>query len=426
MLKKSFTLARWATILLVHLFVLLLVLSPVGFSQPAPQTPGQSMQLSPQTALERVLTASPLQGQWFEPAFLNQVPLTQVQDLIASLQKQFGAYQRVQAEGDRFLVLFERGRVTAQIALNAQGQIAGLLFQPAAEPLTLDAAIAQLRTFPGEVNFLVLENGSELASFNGDRPLAVGSAFKLAVLVALRQQIDSGQHQWHDVVQLRPAWKSLPSGILQEWPDGSLLTLQTLATLMISISDNTATDALIHSVGRDAVEALTDRNRPLLTTRELFTLKASQHQNWLQRYQVADLAQRRQLLEAIATYPLPDIHSEAQTREGFFAGQPTALDVEYFFTPHELCHLMAKVQDLPLMSINPGTGLVNPQDWLQVAYKGGSEPGVLNLTHWLKSRAGKTYCVVTTWNNSAAPLEELRLYTLHSAVLQYLQTTRNR
>jgi hypothetical protein len=82
---------------------------------------------------------------------------------------------------------------------------------------------------------------------------------------------------------------------------------------------------------------------------------------------------------------------------------------------------MDRVKDLPLMSVNPGTGLVNPEDWAQVAYKGGSEPGVLNLTHWLKSPTGKTYCVVTTWNNTAAPLDEMRLYILHSAVIQGLR-----
>ncbi|MFL9455456.1 serine hydrolase [Tolypothrix bouteillei VB521301_2] len=47
---------------------------------------------------------------------------------------------------------------------------------------------------------------------------------------------------WKDVVQLQPSEKSLPSGMLHTWPDGSYLTVQTLASLMISLSDNTATD----------------------------------------------------------------------------------------------------------------------------------------------------------------------------------------
>ena len=39
----------------------------------------------------------------------------------------------------------------------------------------------------------------------------------------------------------------------QDWPKGAPVTLHTLATLMISISDNTATDQLIAIVGRDAI-----------------------------------------------------------------------------------------------------------------------------------------------------------------------------
>src|SRR5690606_39753601 len=44
---------------------------------------------------------------------------------------------------------------------------------------------------------------------------------------------------------------SLPTGILQEWPVGTPMTIQSLATLMISISDNTATDVLLRVAGRD-------------------------------------------------------------------------------------------------------------------------------------------------------------------------------
>ena len=56
------------------------------------------------------------------------------------------------------------------------------------EAIGLEAAIEQLQTFPGQVNFLVLEDKSELASFNADQPMAVGSTFKLTILAALRQQ----------------------------------------------------------------------------------------------------------------------------------------------------------------------------------------------------------------------------------------------
>jgi beta-lactamase class A len=367
--------------------------------------------ISPQMAIERLLTTTEVKEEWFTPVFAKQVPPSQVQAIITSLKAELGAYQSVQADGSDYQIVFEKGIVPTKIVLTPDGQIAGLLFQPPLiKAANLEEAIAGFKTLPGQVSLLVVENGSEKAAFNADKPLAVGSTFKLAVLQALQDQIASRKKSWRDVVELQPEWKSLPSGILQNWADGSLLTLQTLASLMISLSDNTATDSLIHLVGRADIEAISPRNRPFLTTREAFVLKGSQNQDLLKRYRVADTTQRRSLLTEAAKTPLPNVSE--------FEANPVALDVEWFFTTQELCNLMEQVKDLPLMSINPG--VAKAEDWQQVAFKGGSEPGVLNLTTWLKAKNDKTYCVSATWNHNT-PLEEVRFLGLYSGVLEVLK-----
>jgi beta-lactamase class A len=373
----------------------------------------QQTQITPTNAIERLFTSPQIQAEWFDPSFLSQIPLTQVQQIVDGIQSELGPFQSVQAEGESYTVVMAKGKVTTEIVLNNRGQILGLLFQPQSNAITLPAAIEQLQTFPGQVNLLVLEGNTELAAFNADPPLAVGSAFKLAVLAALRQQIEAGQRSWDDVVELQAQDKSLPSGLLQTWYEGALLTLQSLATLMISISDNTATDALIRIVGRESIESLADRNRPFLTTQEFFTLKDPQNAALLQRYREGNEAQRRQVLAEVAELPLP--------HPSIFAGEPLAIDVEWFFTPRELCTLMQQVADLPLMSVNP-SGLVTSNDWSKVSYKGGSEPGVINLTTWLQAKNGKTYCVVATWNNPEAALAEERLLTLYSGIIEELKT----
>lgn len=81
---------------------------------------------------------------------------------------------------------------------------------------------------------------------------------------------------------------------------------------------------------------------------------------------------------------------------------------------------MATAANLPLMNVNPGN-LVNLDDWSSVAYKGGSESGVLNHTTELRSRDSKTYCVSATWNNANAPLDETRLSTIYSGVIEGLK-----
>jgi hypothetical protein len=62
-----------------------------------------------------------------------------------------------------------------------------------------------------------------------------------------------------------------------------------------------------------------------------------------------------------------------------------------------------------------------PSQWQQVSFKGGSEPGVLNLTTSLKAKNGKTYCVSATWNNAEAAIDETSFYILYSGILEGLR-----
>jgi beta-lactamase class A len=226
----------------------------------------------------------------------------------------------------------------------------------------------------------------------------------LAVLAALRERIAEGKMSWASVVALDDRWRSLPSGVLQTWPTGSHLTIETLASAMISISDNTAADAVMALVGRDAIERQAPvRVRPFLTTRETFVLKAPENRDLLARFRQATPVGRRDVLREVARRPLPSLRS-------FDLSRPTALDVEWFFSARELCALMAKVADLPLMTINPG--IADPAEVTasgeRIAFKGGSEPGVVNLTVSV-SRGGHEACVAATWNDSAHDVEVVRL-----------------
>jgi beta-lactamase class A len=274
----------------------------------------------------------------------------------------------------------------------------------------LEDSIKPFSQLPGKVALVVIDGGKTRASLNPDQPLAVGSAFKLAIITALNSEIAVRKHQWDQVVLLNPAWKSLPSGVLRNWPDQTPLTLATLANQMISISDNTAADALLSIAGRDNVEAVAPRNRPFLSTREAFTLKDPANAALLTRYRAADPAGRRALLPAIDKLPLPDVAI-------FAPGKPVASDIEWFFTPVELCTLIEGVRGLGAMQINPGVAA--KKDWQQIAYKGGSEPGVLNLTTFLTAKSGRQYCVSATWNNDAS-LEDSKFFALYQAALSSL------
>jgi hypothetical protein len=74
-----------------------------------------------------------------------------------------------------------------------------------------------------------------------------------------------------------------------------------------------------------------------------------------------------------------------------------------------------------ILAINPGLAspLTGSLDY--VGYKGGSEPGVLNLTWLVRNRAGTWHVVTGSWNNPAAPVQEAQLIGLLSRAIQLVR-----
>jgi beta-lactamase class A len=369
--------------------------------------------LTPPQALARILQQTPAQPDWFAPNFLAQIPIAKVDGIVKQYITTLGAFQHADATSDGFTLVMERGTAPAKIHLDADGRIDGLWFGVPApsKAASLDDSIKELSALPGKVSALILEDGKPLASLHPDDALAVGSAFKLALLAAAQEQTAAGKLRLDQTYPLKKDWKSLPSGVLQGWPEGTPLTLATIENQMISISDNTAADAMLSIVGRDQAEKFAPRNKPFLSTREAFTLKAKSNASLLDRYRKADEAGRRALLAEIDAQPLPDASQ--------FSDAPSAIDIEWLFTPAELCALISKAADADAFRINPG--IASAAQWKQVAYKGGSEGGVLNLTTVLTGKNGRHYCVAATWNNSSA-LDPAKFFATYGSILNTLAT----
>ncbi len=371
--------------------------------------------ITPEAALARLFTASRLRKEWFAPAFLAQVSVAQLQQVVDGVKAKVGAYRSIAAHPDgSYTVTFTGGTVQAQIHLDGQGRIDGLLFTSIQQThVSRDAALAQMARLPGQVSLLVVSNGATLLSLHPDRALAVGSTFKLAVLTAIQNRIRAGQLHWTDTITLRNSDKSLPSGELQTRPAGSRYSLSDLAAGMISISDNTAANVLIRVAGRAAIDPLIPmRDRPILTTRELFILKGPANRDLVRRYLAASTpSQRLAVLDLVDRRPLPALRALGP----LLARGPVVPHIEWFFSARQLCGLMGQVSRLPQVSLNPG--IANRSDWAHVAFKGGSDAGVLNLTTEVTVHSGVTYCVSATWNNSRL-LDDIRFFSLYGSILE--------
>ena len=324
----------------------------------------------------------------FSEQFLNAVPFPQIQGAIDALRQEYGPARFVRETGADYEIETGTHRIPVQIALNADGKIEGLLFKPA-QRLTgsITETLELLEALPGTTSYAVTQDGEPLYGRNADEKLAVGSAFKLAVLAALSDSIDAGKDRWDEILRLEQRDKSLPSGRLQDFPAGSPFTLHTLAAVMIAESDNTATDMLIRHLGRVPVaEKL--RAETVLTTREFFTLKGDPV--LAKRYAEADTDGRAGIVREIEDRDLPPASAIGPHDQG----------VEWYVSNTTLCELARGVRNLDVFAINPGP--VDAGKWETVAYKGGSETGVLNLTAALADKDGHSYCVSVTVNSDAA------------------------
>lgn len=418
-----------------RLFLALLLL--LGLATPAAAQVQPSAEL--RAAADQVVAL--LKGeasapQVFTPAFLAQVPETQVAAIVQQLNAQYGAASRVarleaqSANAGTIHIETERATLHMNLVVDTAPphRIAGLLLTNAElRGDTMAAVLAELRALPGEVSIAVARLGEGTPvmteSIAPDRPGAIGSAFKLWILAELSRQVQAGQRRWSDTVTLDR--RSFPGGTLYGWPPGAPVTLHTLAALMISISDNTATDILLHTLGRENVErmvaqigvASAGRNRPLISTFEMGAIKTGPAPT-LNLWRQADEAGRRNLLAG--PYAGSDGGRIDASR---FSGNPFALDVEWYASPADLVRTMDWLRRNggeaahAILAINPAM----PAGFDYVGYKGGSEPGVLNLTWLIRTRGGPWHVVTGTWNNPDAPVDEQRFVALMRRAAQLLR-----
>ncbi|MCC2975322.1 serine hydrolase [Sphingomonas sp. PL-96] len=422
--------------------------TPLG-AQEAPPPPAASTTVtaSPELQQRAETLAAAISGsipydQYFAPEFRAAIPETafrQVRDqLTAGLGKPTrleGLVARTPHVAD-FRLGFERGTAVGQIVVDpaAPHLVTGLRItgsEPREAPETsIQAVVDAIRALPGATGFALarLEDGGpkHLVAHDPAAPLAIGSAFKLVILAELVRATAAGERRWGDVVTLDGS--PLPGGGYTHKAAGTRVSLRELATQMISVSDNSATDLLLRALGRDKVEAMLPvigirdaqrRNVPFLGTLEAFKLKGLEGGALGRRWDAADVAGRRALLAGpVAQAPVSAIPASL-----FQDGKPMRIGtVEWFASADDLLRVMdwlrrntegpAGEEARAVLSKNPGIAPANAAHWDWVGYKGGSEPGVVNMTLLMRARSGGWVGVAGSWNNPQAAIDEGRFIGL--------------
>ncbi|MCC6679122.1 MAG: serine hydrolase [Phycisphaerales bacterium] len=390
----------------------------------------------------------------FTPEFFKQVPARQLETTLKQVHSVLLKGKPVRLAGIRdgasplkltadLVAEADQTKFTLFVNVEeASGKMNGLLIRPTASEAPklanyqeLDAELTKL---PGLVNcgvFRITGPAEEPAitlihGLNADSRLALGSAFKLYILGTLAELVEAGDAAWDEELEIKEEYKSLPSGDMQLQPAGAKFPLSHFADKMISISDNTATDHLLHRAGRESVEAYMARlhnqpelNRPFLSTLEMFKVKLSDDRGLAARYAAADEKARREMITpgGEVAKAVPNILLAAAWKKPVEVRR-----VEWFASPEELARLMADLRRKearpgmgPMghaMRLNPGLGL-NREVWPGVAFKGGSEPGVVSGTWLLKRSDGAEFVVTVSWTNPENLVDEARWVGLCTAAV---------
>ena len=276
--------------------------------------------------------------------------------------------------------------------------------------------IGRLNLVPGQSGLAVtdLTDGSVVvrAGLNEHDRLAVGSTFKLFVLGRLVEEVNQGLRTPDDTTPLRPDLTE-PNSVLNELPPGSPVSLYRLAELMISVSDNTATDHLLDLLGRENVEQQMavmghekpEVNIPLLFTKEMIGLRDKHFPERLAEYRSLDVADQRALLfrefdGRAADYDAIDFDTTTFRLAEWYNSPLDSARVLLWLRDHTAPGLLAnRLRGALDQSISHNPIEVDATLWDYVGYKGGNEDRLLAVNYLFLGRDGRSFTVNAAWNN---------------------------
>ncbi len=397
----------------------------------------------------------------FAPVFLAAVPPADIRAVLADpVPGASGPWRVVERTGGptSAVVTLVSGDALLTLSIEIEpggaGRIVGAVLQPGsvteisdafASPGTADEVDQALTSMADRVVYAVYDAAdgacTPLLERGGDTVAPTGSTFKLWVLAALARAVEAGDASWDETMAVERAYRSSPDGEVYPLEDGTEVTLRRLAELMISISDNTATDHLIARLGRDSIEvtiadlgiSTVDRNIPFLTTAELFALKFVDA-GLAERYLAIEGADARRafLDDVVQATPLPWIDDPDWTPSAPLTTPVLVDELEWFATPLDICttfHDLDRLAATPglepvgeILAINPGLPIPE-DDWSTIRFKGGSEPGVAMLAYWLEAPTGERRVVVLGLSDDVRTFTDIEVALAGARLLGLAATT---
>ena len=125
--------------------------------------------------------------------------------------------------------------------------------------MNIEAIKALLAPLPGHIAVYAEDTATgETFAHHADDPIEAASVIKLPIMAEAYRQFATGEQDPTARVTIHAADKLPSCGALTYLRDGTTVTLLDLMTLMIILSDNTATNLLIDRLGMANINAMID------------------------------------------------------------------------------------------------------------------------------------------------------------------------
>ncbi|MDH4123353.1 MAG: class A beta-lactamase-related serine hydrolase [Thermoplasmata archaeon] len=114
-----------------------------------------------------------------------------------------------------------------------------------------------MKKVPGSMGVYIkhIERHEEI-SIEAEKIFPLGSIFQIPIMVEVFRQVEKQRLSLDDKIELTDGVKSVGSGILQFLSPGLTISVTDLLVLMMTVSDNTATDILWKKIGVQSVNMM--------------------------------------------------------------------------------------------------------------------------------------------------------------------------
>jgi len=141
--------------------------------------------------------------------------------------------------------------LVAEAAIQTSMPVTSSIDQPLQQRLEALAA-----THKGHVTLYATQlNTGKTVALDPDKPVQTASVIKLTILFEAMEQVRAGKAHWDEKLTLATGEGVSGSGVLMFFDTPLTLTLKDVLTMMVIMSDNTATNLAIDRFGIDAVNA---------------------------------------------------------------------------------------------------------------------------------------------------------------------------